>query len=199
MCTQTGQALGKNLFDRLDPLGVLGLRLGLAAAVVLVVFRPRRVPRAAPQIAAVVGLGVAIAGISAAAMAAYLLLSRALAPHLGHTALALALPLAACLGLPAGIASNGAAVFQPQILLLAAMVAVLSAVIPYSLEMAALKRIPAGSAGILLSLEPVVAALAGLFVLGETLSATQWSAITCICVAAAVAVGSMGPGRRWHR
>ncbi|MET8795812.1 EamA family transporter [Nocardia sp. NPDC004568] len=262
VCTQSGQALGKYLFDRLDPLGVLGLRLGIAAVVVVVVFRPRRMPRTAPQIAAVVGLGVAIAGMnliypalhylplgiagtiqllgpltvavagsrsardlavvalvavglwlirdpesgrlhwlgflfagmSAAAMASYLLLSRALAGTLGHSALGIALPVAACLGLPAGIVSNGGAVFQPQTLVLGASVAILSAVIPYSLEMAALKRIPAGTAGILLSLEPVVAALAGLLVLGETLSVPQWFAITCICAATAVAVGTAGPG-----
>ncbi|MGA6207032.1 EamA family transporter [Nocardia testacea] len=262
VCTQSGQAFGKHLFDRLDPLGVLGLRLGIAAVVVVVAFRPHRMPRTASQIATVVGLGVAIAGMnliypalqylplgvastiqllgpltvavaglrsardlavvalvacglwlirdpasgqlhwlgfllagmSATAMAAYLLLSRALAATLGHSALAIALPVAACLGLPAGVASNGAAVFQPQILALGAAVAILSAVIPYSLEMAALKHVPAGTAGILLSLEPVVAALAGLLVLDETLSAPQWFAITCICAATVVAVGSSGPG-----
>jgi hypothetical protein len=74
--------------------------------------------------------------------------------------------VAACLGFPAGVASNGITVFQPQILVLGATVAILSAVIPYSLEMTALMRIPAGTAGILLSLEPGVAALAGLLVLG---------------------------------
>ncbi|MEV0361840.1 EamA family transporter [Nocardia fusca] len=261
VCTQTGQALGKHLFDRLDPLGVLGLRLGIAAVIVFVVFRPRRMPRTASQIAAVTGLGVAIAGMnliypalhylplgiagtiqllgpltvaaagsrsardlaaiplvaaglwlirdpasgqlhwlgfllagmSAAAMASYLLLSRALAATLGHSALGIALPVAACLGFPAGVASNGITVFQPQILVLGATVAILSAVIPYSLEMTALKRIPAGTAGILLSLEPVVAALAGLFVLGETLSGPRWFGIACICGATVVAISSTGP------
>lgn len=134
-------------------------------------------------------LGFLLAGMSAAAMASYLLLSRALAATLGHSALAIALPVAACVGLPAGLASNGVAVAQPRILALGAAVAILSAAIPYSLEMAALKHIPAGTAGILLSLEPVVAALAGLLVLGETLSAPQWFAITCICAATVVAVG----------
>ncbi|MFI9532306.1 hypothetical protein ACIG56_03600 [Nocardia fusca] len=47
VCTQTGQALGKYLFDRLDPLGVLGLQLGIAAVIVFVVFRPRRGVRGA--------------------------------------------------------------------------------------------------------------------------------------------------------
>ncbi|MFQ6229743.1 EamA family transporter [Nocardia sp. NPDC002869] len=138
-------------------------------------------------------LGLLLAGISGAAMASYLLLSRALAATLGHSALGIALPVAACLGLPAGAASNGVTVFRPEILALGAMVAILSAVIPYSLEMAALKRIPAGTAGILLSLEPVVAALAGLLVLGETLSGSRWFGIACICGATAVAIGSTGP------
>ncbi|MEU1523588.1 EamA family transporter [Nocardia rhamnosiphila] len=101
--------------------------------------------------------------------------------------------MAACLGLPAGVASNGVTMFQPQILALGATVAVLSAVIPYSLEMAALKHIPAGTAGILLSPEPVVAAPAGLLVLGETLSGSRWFGLACICGATAVAIGSTGP------
>ncbi|MEV3963531.1 EamA family transporter [Nocardia sp. NPDC050193] len=197
--------------------------LVLAAAVVVVVFRPRRMPRTARQIAAVAGLGVAIAGMNLIYPALqYLPLgiastiqllgpltvavvgsrsARDLAwppicccPALSppHSALGIALPVAACLGFPAGIASNGGTVFQPQILLLGSTVAVLSAVIPYSLEMAALKRIPAGTAGILLSLEPVVAALAGLLVLGESLSVPRWFAIACICAATAVAVGATG-------
>jgi inner membrane transporter RhtA len=104
--------------------------------------------------------------------------------------------VAACLGFPAGVASNGITVFQPQILVLGATVAILSAVIPYSLEMTALKRIPAGTAGILLSLEPVVAALAGLLVLGETLSGSRWLGIACICGATVVAISSPVPGVR---
>ncbi|MEV0042890.1 EamA family transporter [Nocardia rhamnosiphila] len=101
--------------------------------------------------------------------------------------------MAACLGLPAGVASNGVIVFQPQILALGATVAILSAAIPYSLEMAALTRNPAGAAGILLSLEPVVAAPAGLLVLDEALSGSRWFGIACICGATTVAISSTGP------
>lgn len=256
VCTQSGQALGKSLFDRLDPLGVVSLRLGIAALVVMLLYRPFSRPRTLRQAATVAGLGVAIAGmnliypalqylplgvastiqlmgplavavagsrrvrdltvvalaaaglwlvrdpasgplhwqglllagLSAVAMGCYLLLSRALAGDLGHSALALALPAAACLGLPAGLASDGAILFQPQILAWGVVVAVLSAVVPYSLEMAALKHISTTTAGILLSLEPVIAAVAGLLVLGETLSTHRWLGIVCICTATAVAV-----------
>ncbi|NUP26961.1 MAG: EamA family transporter [Nocardia sp.] len=255
-CTQSGQALGKHLFDRLDPLGVLCLRLGIAALIVVGLYRPIRRPRTRRQAAAVAGFGVAVAGMnliypaleylplgvastiqlmgpltvavagsrsardlvvvalaaaglwlirdpasgplhwqglllagaSAVAMGSYLLLSRELAGTLGHSALAVALPVAACLWLPAGIANNGATMIQPQMLAWGAAVAILSAAVPYSLEMAALERISAATAGVLLSLEPVVAAIAGLLVLDETLSIRRSLGIAVICVATATAI-----------
>lgn len=77
--------------------------------------------------------------------------------------------------------------FRPAVLLIGAVVALLSAVIPYSLEMAALARLPASTVAVLLCSEPVVAACAGLIVLGESLSVPQWAGICCICAATAAA------------
>ena len=81
--------------------------------------------------------GLVLAGLSAVAMAAYLLISRALAPALGHSGLACSLVVAAGLGVPVGLSSNGLDMFRPSVLLIGVVVALLSAVIPYSLEMAA--------------------------------------------------------------
>lgn len=64
-------------------------------------------------------------------------------------------------------------------------VAILSSAIPYSIEMNVLKKMPAETFGILMSLEPAVAALAGFFILSEKLSMTQWTAIGCIIIASA--------------
>jgi inner membrane transporter RhtA len=61
----------------------------------------------------------------------------------------------------------------------------LSSAIPYSLELEALRRIPPGVFGVLMSLEPAVAALAGLAILGEVLAAREWSGIALIVAASA--------------
>ncbi|PXY31674.1 EamA family transporter [Prauserella muralis] len=254
---QLGQALGKGLFSALSPSGVVALRLGIAAAALVALHRPRLpcTPRGALP---ALGFGTAIAGMnliypalarlplgtavsvqllgpialallcsrrladaafaalaacgvwlfhgpggappfdgllfalaSGTAMAAYLLLSRnagrAEAPA---ATLTLAVCWAALLWLPAGIAVDGATLYRPAVLLTGATVAVLSAVIPYSLDLAALRRLPPRTVGILESLEPAVAGIAGVVVLAEVLSAPQWAAIGCVCAAGAGAVAT---------
>lgn len=61
----------------------------------------------------------------------------------------------------------------------------LSAVLPYSFEQAALRQLPASVVGVLLTTEPAIAGLAGLVILGEQLSVARWLGIACISVAAA--------------
>jgi len=87
--------------------------------------------------------------------------------------------------IPVGVAHAGSALFHPALLPFALGVAVLSSALPYSLEMIALTRLPTRSFGTLLSLEPAIAALAGVALLGEHLSLLQWLAIVAIIVAAA--------------
>ncbi|MCG3041671.1 EamA family transporter [Streptomyces sp. S1A] len=144
-------------------------------------------------------------------MGAYLLLSR----RAGRLAvdgspLALAVAWAALLWVPAGVAESGARLARPEVLSAGPAVAVLSAAGPYSLESAALRRLPPRVVGVLQNLEPVAAGLAGPAILGEMLSA-QWTAVCCITAAAVGAVvtqgraapadGSRGPGspsRPWR-
>jgi inner membrane transporter RhtA len=128
--------------------------------------------------------GVAFALLAGAAWAAYILLSAATGRRFaGSSGLAAASVMAAVVMLPMGAVSGGAALLSPHLLLLGLGVGLLSSVIPYTLELEALRRIPARVFGILMSLEPAVAALVGLVVLGEILSAREWAAIGCVMIA----------------
>jgi threonine/homoserine efflux transporter RhtA len=140
------------------------------------------VPGARPQSAT----GVCLAIASGVAMGSYLLLSR----RAGRRAtdgslLAWAVSWAALLSLPFGIAESGTRLLEPHLLLAGIGVAVLSAVLPYSLDLSALRHLPPRMVGTLESLEPAVAALAGILVLGQGLAINQWLALACITIACA--------------
>jgi inner membrane transporter RhtA len=96
---------------------------------------------------------------------------------------AIAMTIAALTVLPAGASSAFPALHQPAILINALAIAVLSSAIPYTCEMFALGRIPVRVFGILMSLEPVVAALAGFIFLHEALTMRQTIAIAAIVAA----------------
>jgi inner membrane transporter RhtA len=135
--------------------------------------------------------GVAFALAAGGLWALYILLSaRVGAVFPGGTGLAIAMVFAALVTLPAGA---GADLLRPELLAAAAGVALASSVIPYSLELEALRRLPANVFGVLMSLEPAVAALAGLVVLGQSLDAVEWLAIGLVVVASA---GASGLARR---
>ncbi|SEG65202.1 inner membrane transporter RhtA [Thermomonospora echinospora] len=129
-------------------------------------------------------VGVAFALLAGAAWAGYILLSAATGRRFaGSSGLAVASVLAAVVMLPLGTASGGTALLDPWLLLLGLGVGLMSSVIPYTLELEALRRMPARVFGILMSLEPAVAALVGLVVLGEILAAQEWAAIGCVMIA----------------
>jgi inner membrane transporter RhtA len=104
--------------------------------------------------------------------------------HGGQTA-ALGTLAGAVVLVPVGIGQAGWALFSPAVLPLACAVALLSSALPYSLEMYALTRVPTRTFGVLMSLDPVLAALSGLCFLGESLSVIQWTAIVSIMFASA--------------
>jgi inner membrane transporter RhtA len=252
---QLGSAIAKRLFEVVDPAGVVLMRVGFAAILLLLLWRPdfkpafkkhalslilfglclafmnltfylaaERIPLGIAVTLEFIGpLGVAIAnsrqrldllwvGLAAVGIlllapigslvidpigmglallaggfwAAYILLSakvgRALA---GGTGLALAMVIGAIALLPIGISASGTALLQPQVLLAGFGVALLSSAIPYSFELEALRSLPVQLFGVLMSLEPVAAALMGFIVLGETLSLRAFIAILLITIAAA--------------
>jgi inner membrane transporter RhtA len=133
--------------------------------------------------AALQPMGVICALAAGVCWALYIVFGRrAGAAHGGQTT-ALGTVVGAILIVPIGISQNGMSLFSPAILPIAAGVALLSSAVPYSLEMFALPRIPTKSFGVLMSLEPAMAALSGMVFLGETLSGIQWAAVVCIMVA----------------
>jgi inner membrane transporter RhtA len=252
---QVGAAVAKSLFDDAGPAGAVLLRVGFAALVLWLLWRPRpgaharadlrlaaafgvtlagmnlafyealdRVPLGVAVTLEFVGpLGVAVAasrraldvlwvvlaaagillladlgggsadaaGVALALLAgcfwaAYILVNERVGrTFAGGGGLALAMAVATALLVPVGVADAGDALFDPRVLAVGAAVAMLSSAIPYSLELEALRRIPAGIFGVLMSLEPAVAALAGLVILGEVLGAREWSGIALIVAASA--------------
>jgi inner membrane transporter RhtA len=128
--------------------------------------------------------GVAFALLAGACWAGYIVLSAATGRRFsGSTGLALASVVGTAAILPVGAAAGGAALLSPELLLIGVGVGLLSSVIPYTLELEALRKVPPRVFGILMSLEPAVAALVGLVVLGEILNAREWTAIGCVILA----------------
>ncbi|MCP9962528.1 EamA family transporter [Streptomyces somaliensis] len=260
LSVQFGAAVAVLLIPRAGALGVVALRLALAALVLLVVCRPRvrghsrsdwgtvvvfgaamaamnitfyqaieRIPLGAAVTLEVLGplalsvvasrravsllwAGLALAGVvllsgggfdrldpvgtgfalAAGAMwAAYIVFSARTGRRFPQAdGLALAMAVGAVLSLPLGVAQAGARLAVPSTLALGLAVAVLSSVLPYTLELIALRRLPAGTFAVLMSLEPAVAALAGLLVLRQALSATDAAAIALVMAASVGAVRS---------
>jgi inner membrane transporter RhtA len=261
---QFGAAIGATLFDDLGPAGVSLLRLGLAAPILLLVWRPdpRDHPKGDLQLAAVFGLvlgamnlffylaldriplGIAVTiefagplavavfasrrradlafaalaalgivllasadaggdgpldrlglfyiAIAAACWAAYILIAqRAGQRFTGGRGLALASVVAALVPLGPGIAQGGTELLHPGYLAAGLGVALMSSVIPYSLETESLRRIPASVFGVLMSLEPAIAALAGFAILGQSLGVRECVAIAFV-VAASIGVTRAG-------
>ena len=252
---QFGAALAKSLFPAVGPGGMVFLRIGFAAIILLFLGRPRvrgytrhqfivaglfgfvlavmnlsfyasiaRLPLgiavavefSGPLAVAVAGsrraadllwvvmaaagivlvapwsgshldpLGIVFALVAGGFWAAYILLSaRTGQVFQGATGLALAMTVAALLAAPVGVLSAGSHLLDPSLLLAGGAVAILSSVIPYSLEMEALRRLPTRVFGILMSSEPAIAALAGFLVGRETLDARGLVSIVCVTAASA--------------
>jgi inner membrane transporter RhtA len=124
----------------------------------------------------------------------YIILGAALGRHTTEgNGLALGMAVAALVVVPIGIADRGTALLNPWVVVSGFGLALLSSVIPYTLELEALRRIPPRVFGILMSLEPAVAALIGLVILGEHLEWTQWLAIVCVFGASAGATRKAAP------
>lgn len=130
-------------------------------------------------------VGIACALAAGVCWALYIVFGRkAGAAHGGQTT-AWGTLIGAVFIVPIGLAHSGALLFSPAILPAAVGVALLSSALPYSLEMFAMPRVPTRTFGVLMSLDPAFAALAGLLFLGESLTWIQWAAIASIMVASA--------------
>jgi inner membrane transporter RhtA len=262
LSVQLGAAGATTLFDEVGPGGTVLLRVGLAAAVLVALWRPAlgghsplewrlvalfgislagmnfsfyealdRIPLGIAVTLEFVGpLGVAIAGsrrrldlawvglagagilllspgvgesldlagaglalLAGSFWAAYILLSARVGRAFpGGNGLALAMLIAALGLIPVGIADGGAELLAPGVLAVGLAVGLLSSAIPYSLELEALRRLPERSFGVLMSLEPAVAALVGLIALGQDLEAAEVLAIALVVIASAGALSTAG-------
>ena len=254
---QTGAAVGKGLFSAIGPLGTTFLRLGFAAVMLLLLWRPqvrgltraqyinvllfgivlavmngvfysairfiplgiavtlefvgplglalvqsRRVKDIVWAILAAGGilllapigqgavnlLGMGLAVLAGILWACYILCSaRVGRSFTGGRGLALAVAIATVVIAPLGIGSGGAALLRPQVLLIGVGIAILSSVIPFSLELEALRRLPSRVFGVLMSIEPAVATGIGFLVLREAIGLREILAIALI-VSASVGV-----------
>ncbi|MGW0995190.1 EamA family transporter [Streptomyces sp. NPDC002520] len=134
-------------------------------------------------------IGVAFALGAGAMWAAYIVFSARTGRRFPQAdGLALAMAVAALLFLPLGIAEAGSRLLNPTTLALGSGVALLSSVLPYTLELLALRLLPASTFAILMSLEPAIAATAGFLILGQSLSAAQAAAIALVIAASIGAV-----------
>ncbi|MEU6127274.1 EamA family transporter [Streptomyces sp. NPDC047123] len=258
LSVQFGSAVAALLFPRAGALGVVALRVTIAAVLLLLVCRPRlrghgrtdwavaaafglalggmniffyqaidRIPLgpavtlevlgplllsavAARRAVSLLWAGLALAGVfllgqegfdelspagaafalgAGAMWAAYIVFnSRTGARFPRLDGLAVAMAVAALVSLPLGIGSAGSTLLEPGVLGLGLAVALLSSGLPYTLELLALRRLPAQTFAVLTSVAPAVAALAGFLVLGQTLSLPQCLAIGLVVAASVGAV-----------
>lgn len=141
-----------------------------------------------------VGIGLAL--VAGAAWATYIIASGHTARHFGGIdGVAWAMLIAAALVAPWGLLDAGGRLVGGEVLARGLGVALLSSVIPYSLENVALRWIVPSVFGILLSLEPAAAAVAGLLVLGQRLSGGEWVGVALVVTASIVIRAAPGHGR----
>ena len=136
-------------------------------------------------------LGVVLALAAGAFWAAYIVQSARvgrLAPGIGGATMAAV--ISTVLVAPFGLVQGGGALFDPSVLAVGAGVGVLSTAIPYAFEMEALRRLPQAVFGVLMSLEPAVAATIGLLALSQSLASREIVAIGLVVLASAGALRS---------
>lgn len=137
--------------------------------------------------------GVALALAAGACWGGYVVLGTRLSAVMGGAAsLPWAMLCACVVVVPLGIGTAGEALLQPRVLLVGVVVAVLSGALPYALEMHAMRAVGAGTFGVMMATEPVVAAAAGLVIAGQHLTAPSLAGTALVVVAVLGALGRPG-------
>lgn len=144
-------------------------------------------------------VGVMCALAAGAGWAAYIVFGQKAGRAQGPSAATWGLLVAALLTVPLGVVDAGTRLVDPAILPFGIGVALFSSALPYTLEMIALRRLSTRTFGTLMSFEPAIAALAGVVLLHERLTATQWMAIAAIVAASVGAVTGEQPERLTER
>ena len=142
------------------------------------------------------GLGVVMALVAGCFWGAYILLTARVGRALpGGGGLAIAMTIAAVAVMPVGLADGGDALLDAELLAIGLAVAVLSSALPYSVELEALRRLPENTFGVLMSLEPAVAATVGFVGLDQDLAAREVVAIGLVLAASLGALRAVGTPR----
>ncbi|HWM27502.1 MAG TPA: DMT family transporter [Woeseiaceae bacterium] len=136
--------------------------------------------------------GVILALLTGACWAAYIVLGGRVSQRLDSgAAVAIGMTIAAMTIMPYAVVEGGIGQFALHLLLPCIAMAVLSSALPYALEMKALRVLPSRTFSVLMSLEPAIAALCGLVLLGEHLTHAQWAAVALVVIASAGAASSV--------
>ncbi len=136
-------------------------------------------------------VGVAFAALSGTCWAGYIVLTKQVgAAWPGLEGLAISLAVAALVVLPIGAIEGGSELLEPEVLLAGAGLALLLPLLPYVFEMVSLRRLPTGLFGVIMSLEPAIAALLGFALLSQSLTASGVVAVGMVVVASAGAAFS---------
>jgi inner membrane transporter RhtA len=140
--------------------------------------------------------GLVFVLMAAAFWATYILVAQRTGDHFdGADGIAISMAVAAIIGIVPGVAGAGGSLFTWRALGIGAAVAMLSSAIPYTLEVEALRRLPARVFGVLMSIEPAVAAFAGFLIIGQALSALDLVAIALVIIASTGASLTGAPTR----
>jgi inner membrane transporter RhtA len=135
-------------------------------------------------------LGVGFVLLAGAFWGAYILITQRVGRAFrGGDGIAIGMSISTLLLLPSGIAVAGSDLLDPRLLAIGLAVGLLSSAIPYSLELEALRRLPTHTFGVLMSMEPAIAALSGFVFLGQDLSLRELGAIALVITASAGALG----------
>jgi len=137
-------------------------------------------------------VGVTYALLTGACWAAYIVVGGRVSQRLdAGVAVATGMAVAALVVMPFALVDGGIEKFAPGLLVPCVALAVLSSALPFTLEMKALRLLPGRIFSVFMSLEPVIAALCGLVLLGEQLTRTQWIAVALVVIASAGATASV--------
>ena len=144
-------------------------------------------------------LGIVLALVAAVCWASYIVLNRMLGSRLpGLQAPAAATSVSALAYLPVLIVLIANGKLVGAALFYAVCAGVLSSAVPYAADLIALRRVPARFFGVFMSVNPVIAAVAGIVLLGQVLDLHEWVGIVIVVVANAVAVATSGSRQHRH-